>query len=456
MFSIDDPEISAAELTRRARQEAEHRAMRSGMPLETTPEPDSASAQGWAAVHRAIASAEHHAVVGETLPAMGTMRGLARKIAEPIARLILRAAQLVTREQTSFNIRAIAALRALADALNTDQRAVENRLMRAVHGTEHALAKLTAELAGVGSQVRTLGQGAEAQTARTDSIEHALWAWRQEHVARFETLERTMTEERAGLRSELLLQERQIRLIAEQGHGQAAGASSGRHEPEELDRLLDTFYARFEDRFRGTREEIKTRAAYCLAIVREAGAGTAERPIVDLGCGRGEWLDLLAEQGLTARGVDSNLAMVAENRERGRDVVEAEALTYLRGLPDRSCGAVTALHLVEHLPFPTVIAIVDEIARVLQSSGVAILETPNPQNLLVGACTFYIDPTHRRPLHPETMRFLAEARGLTRVEIRYLHPMEGPGLPEDEHGLASRLNEYFHGPRDFAVLGYRA
>ena len=453
MFSIDDPEISAAELTRRARQEAEHRATRSHLPLEATPEPDALSAQAWAALHRAIKAAEYHAVVGETVPAMGTMQGLRRKIAEPIARLILRAAQLVTREQTSFNVRTIAALRALADALSTDQRAVESRLARALQGTERQLARLAAEIAELTPQIRAHAQAVEAQTARADAIEYALWSWRQEDVARFEALERTATDERAALRSELRLQEREIRRLAEQRHGQPAVESSGQ---DELGGLLDTFYARFEDRFRGTREEIKARAEYCLAVVREAGAGTAERPVVDLGCGRGEWLELLTEHGLTGRGVDSNLVTVTDCRERGLDVVEGEALGYLRALPDRSCGAVTALHLIEHLPFATVIAIVDEIARVLVPGGVTILETPNPQNLLVGASTFYIDPTHRRPLHPETMRFLAEARGLTRVEIRYLHPMEGTAIPEDAHPLASRLNEYLHGPRDFAVLGYRA
>jgi SAM-dependent methyltransferase len=456
MFRIDDPQISAAELTRRARQEAEHRAMRSGVPLEETQQADSASAQGWAAAYRAIESTEHHAVVGETLPAMGTMRGLRRRIAEPIARLILRAAQLVTREQTSFNTRAIAALRALADAVNADQRAIENRLTRAVHAMEYALARHTAELTDLTRQRQAHEQAAAAQVARTSAIEHAAWSWRQEHVARFETLDRIMAEERVRLRSELLVQDRELRLLAEQRLGQAAGASSGHDQPDRLDRLLEAFYARFEDRFRGSREEIKARAAYGLAVARDAGAGTIERPIVDLGCGRGEWLELLTEQGLAGRGVDSNLAMVTESRERGLDVVEMDALAYLRALPDQSCGAVTAFHLIEHLPFPTLIAMVDEIARVLLPGGVTILETPNPQNLLVGACTFYIDPTHRRPVHPETMRFLAEARGLTRVDIRYLHPMEGPGFPEDERGLASRLNEYLHGPQDFAVLGYRA
>jgi hypothetical protein len=112
--------------------------------------------------------------------------------------------------------------------------------------------------------------------------------------------------------------------------------------------------------------------------------------------------------------------------------------------------------MVEHMPFHLVLAMIDEALRVLKVGGTLILETPNPQNLLVGAYTFYFDPTHRKPLPSPMLRFCVEARGFCNVEIKDLHPYpESARLIERGDGLASRLNEYFYGPQDYSVIGYR-
>ena len=164
---------------------------------------------------------------------------------------------------------------------------------------------------------------------------------------------------------------------------------------------LAGLYAAFEDRFRGSREAIIERVREHLPIVEAAGAGTADRPVLDLGCGRGEWLEVLREAGLRGRGVDSNPVLVEQCRGRGLDVAFGDVLAHLRGLPDASVGAVTAVHVVEHLPFTTLVDLVDETVRVLAPGGVAIFETPNVQHLLVGACAFHTDPTHELPLAPD-------------------------------------------------------
>jgi O-antigen chain-terminating methyltransferase len=286
---------------------------------------------------------------------------------------------------------------------------------------------------------------------RANGFEHALGSWRDETVVRFETDERTLREEAASLRMQLLVHERTLRDAAAGG----ATAAPAADDDGSFDPLLAAFYSAFEDRFRGSREEIKRRASVYLPVVRDAGAGVAERPIVDVGCGRGEWLELLADEQLVARGIDSNLVMVEQGRARGLVVDHADVFAGLRGLPDASVGAVTAFHLIEHLPFARLVAVVDEIVRVLQPGGVVVLETPNPTNLVVGASSFFIDPTHRTPLHPETMRFLAESRGLVRVEIRPLHPADERRLPDDG-GVATRVNEHLYGPQDYAVVGYRS
>jgi SAM-dependent methyltransferase len=222
----------------------------------------------------------------------------------------------------------------------------------------------------------------------------------------------------------------------------------------EADHSLDALYVSFEDQFRGTREDIKARCRVYLPLLKEAGLGTDERPILDLGCGRGEWLEVLQEEGLQARGLDLNAVLVEECREHGLEVVEGDLIAYLCTLPDASVGMVTGFHIIEHLPFDVLIALLDQTVRVLQPGGLAIFETPNPQNVLVGSCNFYIDPTHRHPLHSQMMQFLAEARGFCNVEILYLHPSEISPLRETTE-VAKRFNEYFYGPMDYAIVGRR-
>jgi O-antigen chain-terminating methyltransferase len=226
-------------------------------------------------------------------------------------------------------------------------------------------------------------------------------------------------------------------------------------EPAEEQRCrLDALYAAFEDRFRGSREEIKERQRVYLPLVRQANLGTPQLPILDLGCGRGEWLELLQEAQLHGRGVDSNRFMVAQCRQRGLDVVDNNVLAYLRELPDSSVGLISGFHIVEHLPFDVLIDLLAETARVLATGGAAIFETPNPANVMVGSCTFYFDPTHLHPLPSELLRFLVEAQGLARVEIRELHPYAAP--PSfDGTEMGNRFKQLFYGPRDYAVIGWK-
>ena len=177
-------------------------------------------------------------------------------------------------------------------------------------------------------------------------------------------------------------------------------------------------------------------------------------PVLDIGCGRGEWLELLQEEGLHARGVDANRVLVADCMERGLDVVEADLVAYLRELPDKSLGAVTGIHVVEHLPAETMMKVLDEAVRVLKPGGALIFETPNPENVLVGSYYFHFDPTHRKPLPSPTMRFLFEARGLDKVEVINLHPAQ-TDLIEGDSEIVKRFNEYFYGPMDYAVVGWK-
>ncbi len=230
---------------------------------------------------------------------------------------------------------------------------------------------------------------------------------------------------------------------------------------------LDAMYASFEDRFRGTRADIKQRATIYLPFVLAAKAGTGSSPIVDLGCGRGEWLEVLRDEGLLGRGVDTNRVFLHSCREMSLDVIESDALEYLRGLKPNSVGAVTSFHLIEHLPMDVLIAMIDETLRVLKPSGIVVLETPNPENLQVGACNFYTDPTHRNPMPPILTEALLELRGFVRPVVvrRDQEKMRSLAPPHVANGqpLAANINpmvevmlsNFFVSP-DYAVIATKA
>jgi O-antigen chain-terminating methyltransferase len=179
------------------------------------------------------------------------------------------------------------------------------------------------------------------------------------------------------------------------------------------------FYRAFEDRYRGSRAMIGERLQVYLPFVAPlADAGAETRPAaLDLGCGRGEWLELLGKHGFAARGVDLDDGMLAACRERGLEVETADAIGSLRALPDNSMAVVSAFHLVEHLPFDAVQALVEQSLRVLQPGGLLIMETPNPENPMVGACRFYLDPSHERPIPPNLLSFMTEHAGFARQKV---------------------------------------
>jgi O-antigen chain-terminating methyltransferase len=270
------------------------------------------------------------------------------------------------------------------------------------------------------------------------------------------------------LRAELMAERSRVSLLLEEVRRTAPGPRADRL----ADRLADDrrgqdedLYAAFEERFRGSREEIMGRQQVYLPLLKDAGLGTAAAPVIDLGCGRGEWLELLRDNGLAARGVDLNRHFLATCRERGLAAAEGDAVSFLASLPDCSVGAVTGFHIVEHLPLEGLLRLLGEAARVLKPGGVAIFETPNPENLAVGACHFYSDPTHKHPIYPPTLEFLVERQGLVRVEVRRLngHTLDrfrpadpGAASPEGWGALFEAVKHHFLVPPDYAVIGWKA
>jgi O-antigen chain-terminating methyltransferase len=224
---------------------------------------------------------------------------------------------------------------------------------------------------------------------------------------------------------------------------------------------MEAMYSDFEDAFRGTfgsiAENLKAYLPDVLALDRRG-------PVADLGCGRGEWLEILKDAGVEAYGVDLSEDFIEQCRARGLKVVFADACEHLAELPERSLSVVTAFHLVEHVPVDRLVQLIDLSVRALEPGGLLILETPNPENLIVGASDFYLDPGHIRPLPPALLAFLVEARGFSEVETRLLHPRADGDLryPQDKAPWAADLSPLVNlvsarlcGPQDYAVIGRR-
>ena len=293
-------------------------------------------------------------------------------------------------------------------------------------------------------------------------IEHAVARWQREiQVVKAQREESVRAEQQ--IRTELTMQGQRVARLLEEATGHPANAFAASKTDilaDEKQHLNDAFYLSFEENFRGSPAEIKERLKIYLPLVEEArtnaqGAQPPQPPLLDIGCGRGEWLELLREANIPATGVDSNRALVGEGRARGLSIIESDLMAYLRGLADSSLCALTGFHIVEHLPLETLLRLLDESVRVVAPGGMVIFETPNPENVLVGSCNFYFDPTHRNPLPAPVMQFLLESRGFQRVEIIRLNPSAAEPVAGDTD-LVRRFNQYFYGPMDYAVVGWKA
>jgi len=215
-------------------------------------------------------------------------------------------------------------------------------------------------------------------------------------------------------------------------------------------------YAAFEDRFRGDREHVRTQLRRYLAYFPAAGAG----PVLDLGCGRGEFLELLHEAGVPAWGIEHDERRSADCRQRGLDVRTGDAMQLLEQVADQSLGGVVSFQVFEHLTLSKALRVLALARQKLRPGGCLIVETVNVQSLITFSRAWSIDPSHRQPLHPLTLRFLVEQAGFARCELVYASPVEeGTFLePEGDNEAAernvTRLNDLLFAPQDYAVVAW--
>ena len=224
----------------------------------------------------------------------------------------------------------------------------------------------------------------------------------------------------------------------------------------------DAHYVAFENRFRGQRADLRERLAGYVELFDFLA------PVVDLGCGRGEFLELLREKGIAARGVEGNAQAVAVCRANKLDVVEGDLVDFLRAQPARSLGGVFAAQVVEHLPPAVLQAMLAEAHRALRPAGRLVLETVNTRSVIGFLEVYLRDLTHCTPLHPETLSFLAAAQGFTEVRVELRSPVDPAsqlqavpteGLPPRAAAVlnenAARLNALLYGPQEYVLIARR-
>lgn len=178
--------------------------------------------------------------------------------------------------------------------------------------------------------------------------------------------------------------------------------------------MNDDFYVAFEEKFRGSEELIKERQKKYLKFINPLKILKDEVKALDIGCGRGEWISLLNENGFNARGIDINESMVKVASQKGLNAAVSDALGELKSLEENSLDIITAFQVVEHIKFDDVLELIKEAKRVLAPCGILILETPNPENIMVGTQWFYLDATHKNPIPCELLSFATHYYGLER------------------------------------------
>lgn len=358
------------------------------------------------------------------------------------------------RNELAESRRRIDELAARFDQLSRQTERLEAYQQVSRDEVDRAFASLTTELSG-SSPDQSPGEILQRR------LDHALLhaeALNAETRDRFE-------QDLAGLRSTVRLAQAVAERAASSGpaspgHAAPRQAAPGTPAPAAPARSFehpvpsfDLLYRAFEDRHRGEPESIaeRQRGDYLEVLT---SLPNEDLPIADLGCGRGELVQLLVHEGHAALGVDSNLGQVVDGD--AELFAEADLFDWLDAREDASLRAVVAMHVVEHLPLDLQIRLVFEGRRVLADGGLLILETPNTLSISTAATNFWVDPTHQRPVHPLFLEFLAEEAGFRDVASKPLHelPVSFPSS-DATADLVADLNSLILGAGDIALMARR-
>jgi SAM-dependent methyltransferase len=470
MVVADTEEVDVQQVMERIRE-----AIRRRRSAEATTERPSASDNG-----SGILDVGHLQAVGDlSSVAVPSHRRVLGPVMVAIKKTLLKLLTPMLEQQAAYNA---AATRALADTDNR-MRAMEWRQAQALARSEEQLGASIAEVsARLEEEVgrlqgdlfsRIIEDVVARQAALRQEVLAEVAALREELATRSRAMDSAMDAAMdsarrvdARLTERLSASERRWRRVLHVLEGDAAPAAGSDAKPPAHRPALPAAglepefdYAGFEDRFRGAETDIKERQRIYVPLFEGASR------VVDLGSGRGEFLELLREHGIPGQGVDLDLDMTLLCRDKGLNVVREDAFSYLAACADDSVGGIFSAQFIEHLPPRRIVELVKLCYRKLAHDGVLVLETPNPTCLTVFADSFYRDLSHVQPIHPETMKFLLEATGFQGVEIKPLAPVDParrvPPLLSDEPAVAAfnqgidRLNALLFGFQDYGIVGWR-
>jgi O-antigen chain-terminating methyltransferase len=388
------------------------------------------------------------------IAAIGTVNprppGFVNSLVQSVKRLVARALDWHVREQIEFNRASMACVQAALEALTGLNRGIAALSAQQQELRSHWEEWRTGfEERRTASEIHLLRTVSELQAAFQhrvtlieqnvrDSMRQMHGEYATEMDRRTVEIQQRMWEDIRGAYDELV--HRELRVLRQK---QAASA----YLPQSATLIAENLpidWIRFAETFRGSEQKIREQQR---RYVRKFAGAPGE--IVDLGCGRGEFLDSAREAGLSARGIDQNEECVGLCRSKGLEAECAELFAWLDALPDYSLGGANCSQVVEHLQPAGVPRLVQSLARKLRAGALVIIETPNPECLAIFATHFYLDPTHTRPVPAPLLQFYLEEAGFGNIDIDRLVPAieSMPALAE----LPSGFRDAFFGGLDYAI-----
>jgi 2-polyprenyl-3-methyl-5-hydroxy-6-metoxy-1,4-benzoquinol methylase len=414
-------------------------------------------------VHARDAALGKVAAIGTVNPRPG---GIVNTLVQGWKKFLARVLDWHVREQVEFNRRVMACIDAMTEALGDTKRALSElggrievadelkdirnhwaewrtEWERKLQQNEIQLLRSVAELEGsFQHRVTTMdtnnrdnlrGQHVEFMAAMErhgEEIQRRLWA----------DMERVRAEYERLIYAELKIIRQRSRIGLPACPPADPAQAPAAKQPE-----LGFDYGRFAERFRGTEEYVKAGQAFYEPYFR------GRQNVLDLGCGRGEFLELMRSIGVPAKGIDLGEESITLCRAKGLEAEEADLFEYLGNLPEASLDGIFCSQVVEHIPVERLPEMIKLAASRLQRNGVIAIETPNPECLAIFATHFYLDPTHQRPVPHPLLAFYLEEFGVGNIEVRKLAPAveSMPSL----RSLPDDFREAFFGGLDYAILG---
>ncbi len=404
-------------------------------------------------VHARDAAEAKVASIGKVNPRRG---GPVNALVQGVKKLVSRSLDWHVRDQVEFNRGVMACVEATLDALNETKKILaridfeEARDLRShwsewrgeweqkLFAMEMQYLKSLADLQGA-FQHRTLLLEGRIQEQHANYLRALDQATAELQKKFWDEAAKARLQYEAVIHEELRIARQRLAVARPASAAPAAVGKSEAHPGFD--------YARFSERFRGTEDYVRKN----VRIYRERFARRA--PALDIGCGRGEFLEMMREAGVEARGIDLSAESVAICRNKGLDVEQANLFEYLPGLADKSLGGVFSAQVIEHLPPERLPEMIRLCSEKLARGGLLAIETPNPECLAIFASHFYIDPTHTRPVPHPLAAFSMEEFGFGQIEVQKLSP-----AVESMQALASLPAEFrdaFFGGLDYAIFGIK-